>query len=80
MARVGPELDRLVAENAGGDVVIIAHGGSIRAALAHAMGVDGHPVLAFSIKNLSLTRIEKVGPDWRVAAVNEEAFTLPANG
>jgi broad specificity phosphatase PhoE len=78
MARVGAELDRLVAENAGGDVVIIAHGGSIRAALAHAMGVDGHPVLAFSIKNLSLTRIEKIGPDWRVAAVNEEAFTLPA--
>ena len=80
MARVGPELDRLVAEHAGGDVVIIAHGGSIRAALAHAMGVDGHPVLAFSVKNLSLTRIEKVGPDWRVAAVNEEAFTLPAEG
>jgi hypothetical protein len=44
------------------------------------MGVDGHPVLAFSVKNLSLTRIEKVGPDWRVAAVNEEAFTLPAEG
>jgi alpha-ribazole phosphatase len=42
------------------------------------MGVEGHPVLAFSIKNLSLTRIEKIGPDWRVAAVNEEAFTLPA--
>jgi len=80
VARVGPELDRIVAENAGGDVVIIAHGGSIRAALAHALGVEGHPVLAFSIKNLSLTRIEKVGPDWRVAAVNEEAFTLPAEG
>jgi broad specificity phosphatase PhoE len=80
MDRVGPALDRLVTQNQGGDVVIVAHGGSIRAALAHAMGVDGQPVLAFSIKNLSLTRIEKVGPDWRVAAVNEEAFTLPAEG
>jgi broad specificity phosphatase PhoE len=78
IARVGPALERLVAENAGGDVVIVAHGGSIRAAVAHAMGVGGQPVLAFSIKNLSLTRLEKVGPDWRVAAVNEEPFTLPA--
>ncbi len=80
IGRVGPTLDRLVAENAGGDVVVVAHGGSIRAAVAHAMGVGGEPVLAFSIKNLSLTRIEKVGTDWRVAAVNEEPFTLPAEG
>lgn len=78
IGRVGPALDRLVADNTGGDVVVVAHGGSIRAALAHAMGVHGLAVLAFSIKNLSLTRIEKVGPDWRVAAVNEEPFTLPA--
>lgn len=77
IARVGPAVDRLVEENAGGDVVIVAHGGSIRAALAHAMGVPGLAVLTFSIKNLSLTRLEKVGPDWRVAAVNEEPFTLP---
>jgi broad specificity phosphatase PhoE len=80
VARVGPALERLVAENAGGDLVIVAHGGSIRAAVAHAMGVSGHAVLAFSIKNLSLTRLEKVGTDWRVAAVNEEPFTLPAEG
>jgi broad specificity phosphatase PhoE len=60
--------------------VIVAHGGSIRAALAHAMGVQAEAVLAFSIKNLSLTRIEKVGTDWRIAAVNEEPFTLPAAG
>lgn len=80
MARVGPALERLVAENDGQDLVIVAHGGSIRAALAHAMGAPGQSVLSFSIKNLSLTRIEKVGPDWRVAAVNEEAFTPPAEG
>lgn len=78
--RVGPALDRLVARHEGQDVVIVAHGGSIRAALAHAMGAPGQSVLAFSIKNLSLSRIEKLGPDWRVAAVNEEAFTLPAEG
>jgi len=78
IARVGPALERLVAEHEGGDLVIVAHGGSIRAAIAHAMGVGGDPVLAFSIKNLSLTRLEKVGAVWRVAAVNEEPFTPPA--
>jgi broad specificity phosphatase PhoE len=74
IARVGPALDGLVEAHAGGDVVVVAHGGSIRAALAHAMGAPGLAVLSFSIRNLSLTRLEKVGPDWRVAAVNEEAF------
>jgi broad specificity phosphatase PhoE len=74
IGRVGPAVDSLVEAHAGGDVVIVAHGGSIRAALAHAMGAPGLAVLSFSIKNLSLTRLEKVGPDWRVAAVNEEAF------
>jgi alpha-ribazole phosphatase len=78
LARVGPSLDRLVEDEAGRDVVIVAHGGSIRAALAHAMGVQPEAVLSFSIKNLSLTRIEKLGTDWRIAAVNEEPFTLPA--
>ena len=70
-------LDRLVAESEGQDIVIIAHGESIRAAIAHAMGLTPHQALIFSIKNLSLTRLEKHGADWRVAAVNEEPFTLP---
>ena len=75
-ARVGPVLDRLAAQHEGGDVVIIAHGGSIRASLAHAMDLTGHQALAFSIRNLGLTRLEKHGADWRVAAVNEEPWTL----
>jgi hypothetical protein len=69
-------IDRSV-EPRSGDVVIVAHGGSIRAALAHAMGITAHQALLFSIKNLGLTRLEKTGPDWRVAAVNEEPWTLP---
>jgi broad specificity phosphatase PhoE len=77
-ARVGPVLDRLAETHAGGDVVVIAHGGSIRAALAHALGVTAHQALAFSIRNLGLTRLEKHGADWRVAAVNEEPWTPPA--
>ena len=76
-ARVAPVLERLAAAHAGGDVVIVAHGGSIRAAIAHALGLTGHQALAFSIRNLGLTRLEKVGPDWRIAAVNEEPWSPP---
>ena len=55
--------------------MIVAHGGSIRAALAHAMGLSAQQVLSFSIKNLGLTRLERHGRDWRVASVNEEPWT-----
>lgn len=74
-ARVAPVLERLAAETPGGDIVIVAHGGSIRASIAHAMGLTPHQALIFSIKNLSLTRLEKQRDAWRVAAVNEEPFT-----
>lgn len=74
-ARVAPALERRADLLAGQDVVIVAHGGSIRAMLAHAMGLTPDQALIFSIRNLSLTRIEKHGPDWRVASVNEEPWT-----
>jgi len=75
-ARVGPVLEQLVARHAGEEVVVVAHGGSIRASLAHAMDLSGHQALTFSIRNLGLTRLEKHGADWRVAAVNEEPWAL----
>ncbi|RYI98831.1 MAG: hypothetical protein EON47_18475, partial [Acetobacteraceae bacterium] len=65
------------AAHAGEDIVIVAHGGSIRAALAHALGLTGHQALAFSIRNLGVTRLERVASDWRVAAVNEEPWNAP---
>lgn len=74
-ARVGPVLARLAAAHAGGDVVVIAHGGSIRAALAHALDLSPHQALGFSIANLGLTRLLRVGGDWQVGAVNEEPWT-----
>ncbi|UFN50210.1 histidine phosphatase family protein [Roseomonas sp. OT10] len=74
VARVGPVLDGLVADHPDEDLVIVAHGGSIRASLAHACGLDAHQALQFSVRNLSLTRLENLNGDWRVGAVNE----LPA--
>ncbi len=76
-ARVGAVLDRLAEAHAGEEIVIVAHGGSIRAALAHALGLTGHQALAFSIRNLGVTRLERVAADWRVAAVNEEPWIAP---
>jgi broad specificity phosphatase PhoE len=71
-ARVGPVIERLA--EAGGDHVVVAHGGTIRAALAHALDLDAHRALMFSVKNLSLTMLERHGAHWRVVAVNEEPF------
>lgn len=76
-ARVGRVMEALSQTCRGQDVVIIAHGGSIRGALAHALGLSAQQVLSFSIRNLGLTRLERHGPDWRVAAVNEEPWTPP---
>lgn len=76
-ARVGTVLERLAEAHAGQDIVIVAHGGSIRCALAHAMGLTAHQALVFSVRNLGMTRLEKHGHDWRVAAVNEEPWAGP---
>ena len=73
--RVTAAVTRRTTQHAGSDVVAVAHGGSIRAALALALGLDPERALAFSIDNLSITRIDHVegparGGAWRVAAVN----------
>ena len=73
--RVTAAVTRRTAQHAGQDIVAVAHGGSIRAALALALGLDAERALAFSIDNLSITCIDHVdgpasGEAWRVAAVN----------
>jgi len=74
--RVAPTVDRLVEAHAGRDIVIVAHGGTIRAALAHALGLDPEAAIAFTVDNLSLTRLDHIAaPDlasgaWRVVSVN----------
>lgn len=70
VARVGPALERLAA---GGDaeVVVVSHGGAIRAALAHALGIEAHAALHFAVQNLSLTVLERLPEGWRVDCVNE---------
>ncbi len=78
--RVGQTVTRLTAKHAGRDIVAVAHGGSIRAALALALGLDARAALGFRIDTLSLTRIDHVprGAEpspgsltrWQVGGVN----------
>ena len=47
----------------GKDIVCVAHGGSIRAALALALGLNGDQAISFSIDNLSTTVIDYIHPE-----------------
>lgn len=65
---------RLNERHGGRDIVAIAHGGTIRAALALALRLDPEVALAFSSDNLALTRLDHIaahgGEAWRVGGVN----------
>jgi broad specificity phosphatase PhoE len=74
VARVGVALERLAHAQAGGDVVVVGHGGAIRAAVAHALGITADNALHLSVNNLSLTRLERHPAGWRVVGVNEWIF------
>jgi alpha-ribazole phosphatase len=73
--RVSRAIRRLAEAYAGRDIIAVAHGGTIRAALGLALGLDPEPALAFSIDNCSITRIDRIdgpgmGHGWRVVTVN----------
>ncbi len=73
--RVSGAIHRLVEAHAGRDIIAVAHGGTIRAALALALGLDPEASLAFTIENCSITRIDHIdgpgtGHGWRVVTVN----------
>ena len=68
-------IDRLTAEHKGRDIVATAHGGTIRAALAHAFNLHPEAAVRFEIDNVSLTLIEhfeQADPEhaWGVSFVN----------
>jgi broad specificity phosphatase PhoE len=78
--RVGRTVARLTAQHRGRDIVAVGHGGSIRAALAIALGIDAERVMSFAIDNCSLTRLDHISDNsesgverscWRVVSVNQ---------
>jgi alpha-ribazole phosphatase len=58
--RVAAAIERLTAAFAGRDIVCVAHGGTIRAAVALALGLTPEAAMAIVIDNLSLTRLSLV--------------------
>jgi alpha-ribazole phosphatase len=67
--QIGRTADGLAALPSG-DVALIVHSGTIRAALAIALDLAPEAALRFVVDPLSLTRIDRLDHGWRVAAVN----------
>jgi broad specificity phosphatase PhoE len=70
IARVGRGLEQLAGELGDTDIVAVTHGGAIRAAVAHAIGIGPDNALHLSVHNLSLTRLERYPHAWQVVCVN----------
>jgi alpha-ribazole phosphatase len=75
MERVAQAIHRVLDANRGRDVIAVAHGGTIRAALGLALGLEPEACLAFTMDNCSVTRIDHIdgpgmGHGWRVVTVN----------
>ncbi len=72
--RVGAAIARVTNAHQGSDIVAVAHGGTIRAAIAIALGLPPRGGFAFMIDNCSLTRLDhyqgRQGSGWRVTMVN----------
>jgi broad specificity phosphatase PhoE len=71
IGRVGETLERLAMQHPGEDVIIVSHGGAIRAAVAHCLRIGPDNALHLTVQNLSLTRLERSPNGWRVICVNE---------
>jgi alpha-ribazole phosphatase len=74
-ARASEAVLRLQEAHRGRDVIVFAHGGTIRAAVGMALGLDWDAALRLSVDNLSLSVISLLDIEgepaaWRVDAVN----------
>lgn len=67
MDRVAAAIARLTQRHAGRDIVCVSHGGTIRAAVALALGLAPETAMAIVIDNLTLTRISHVADGLRCA-------------
>jgi alpha-ribazole phosphatase len=74
LTRVDAAISRATQANPGRDIVAVAHGGTIRAAIAIALGLPPRGGFAFMIDNCSVTRLDhyqgKQTSGWRVKMIN----------
>ena len=76
--RVRGVIERVTAAHAGHDIVAVAHGGTIKAAIGIALGGQPEKGLAFTIDNCSITRLDHLASDghngWRIPFVNQQPW------
>ena len=81
--RTADVIRRYTTEYPGKDIVAVCHGGTIRAAIAHVLGLSPELGMSFSIDTLSVTRLEHVeggllrgkGGMWRIGAINQPSHS-----
>jgi broad specificity phosphatase PhoE len=76
--RVRGAVERISAEHAGSDIIAVAHGGTIKAAIGLALGGQPEKGLAFTIDNCSVTRLDHLAgsgqSNWRLPMVNQQPW------
>jgi alpha-ribazole phosphatase len=81
--RVRSAIERITIEHAGRDVIAVAHGGTIKAAIGLALDQQPEKGLAFDIDNCSVTRLDHfASPDrsnWRLPMVNQQPWIADAS-
>lgn len=72
--RVRGAMERLSLALGERDILAVVHAGTIRAALALALGLEPAQALRFAVQPLSLTRVDRISAEWRVECVNVTAW------
>ena len=80
--RVRRAIDRINISHAGQDIIAVAHGGTIKAAIGLALNDQPDRGLAFTIDNCSVTRLDHLASDghsgWRIPMVNQQPWIADA--
>ena len=80
--RVRGAIERINAEQAGRDIIAVAHGGTIKAAVGLALGDQPEKGLTFDIDNCSVTRLDHFASaghhGWRLPMVNQQPWIADA--
>ena len=70
IARAVPAFEAVVARHAGGTVAVVAHGGSNRAILCHALGLGPERLLALGQDYAAVSVLERTGGRWTLRLLN----------
>mgnify|MGYP000054436561 CR=1 FL=1 len=85
ISRASRSIEKINQEYSGRDIIAVTHGGTIRAAVAMALGLSSEKALGLNIANLSLTKLdyytsrdeeEMPHSSWGVGCINAEPLAF----